>query len=952
MKKLFFALLLMMCAAVPAWADGASVRGDVNGDGEVNPADIAALIDYLLNDTYVIVDGDVNRDGVVSTDDIAALIDYLLTGDWPAPDGETFTINGVTFTVKYVDGGTFMMGATDEQMGDADDDEMPAHQVTVSDYAIGKTEVTQQLWQAVMGYNPSNNTGDLRRPVEMVSWNDCQEFVAELSELTGRNFRLPTEAEWEYAARGGNKSHGYKYAGGNTIDDVAWYKLNSDNQTGPVAAKAPNELGLYDMSGNVFEWCQDWFGMYTDEPQVDPTGTQEGEERVRRGGCFSSNSGYCRVSSRNSNSAMGSIRTTGLRVVLALDPTPVPKVTDVMDFNTVIVTATGEGDVTLYVNGEAVSNPYIAPRGEEAYTITARASAKAVGMKTTFSHERTITVPRMAPSTDTITVNGVDFTMILVDGGTFTMGATPEQAGEAWEEEMPDHQVTLSDFAIGQTEVTQELWQAVMGSNPSHFTGDLQRPVEMVSWNDCQEFITRLNELTGKYFRLPTEAEWEFAARGGLKSQGCKYAGSNTLADVAWYAGYSDGTTHPVATKAPNELNLYDMSGNVFEWCHDWCGDYTSEAQTDPFGPDEGGERVRRGGCFSSSARYCRVSYRGSLPSMESIRTTGLRLVMELEPTPVPVVNTVMGENTVTISAEGEGIVILYVNGESVQSPYVAQRGEESYTVTAQASARLDGMKTTRTPERTVVVPRLVAQSDTMSVNGVTFTMVTVEGGTFLMGATPDQGPDAISNTKPVHQVTVSGFAMGQTEVTQELWQAVMGSNPSQFADDPQRPVEMVSWEQCQEFIAQLNQLTGKHFRLPTEAEWEYAARGGNMSLSYMYAGSNNADEVAWQWHNRNGTDPNHPDYGTHTVAALLPNELGLYDMSGNVEEWCQDWYKDDYYTEEPQVNPTGPERTGFNVIRGGCWYFPTFMNTVSFRAANNTNEGNNTIGLRLVLDE
>ena len=203
------------------------------------------------------------------------------------------------------------------------------------------------------------------------------------------------------------------------------------------------------------------------------------------------------------------------------------------------------------------------------------------------------------------TVNGVSFKMIAVKGGTFQMGSD-----DGYEWEKPVHQVTLSDYYIGETEVTQELWSAVMGSNPSEFPGNMQRPVEMVSWNDCQTFISRLNELTGETFRLPTEAQWEYAARGGNKAQGRLYSGSDAIDDVAWYYDNSGGMTHPVKTKAPNELGIYDMTGNVYEWCSDWYGSYSSAAQTDPTGPSTGSYRVGRGGSWDSYALYCRVADR------------------------------------------------------------------------------------------------------------------------------------------------------------------------------------------------------------------------------------------------------------------------------------------------------------------------------------------------------
>ena len=228
---------------------------------------------------------------------------------------------------------------------------------------------------------------------------------------------------------------------------------------------------------------------------------------------------------------------------------------------------------------------------------------------------------------ETFTVNGVSFTMVAVEGGTFTMGCTGEQENDCDSDERPAHQVTVSNFYMGETEVTQELWKAVMGSNPSYFKGD-NLPVETVSCDDCQEFIKKLNELTGKKFRLPTEAEWEYAARGGSKSKGYKYSGSNTLGDVAWYDGNSGSKTHPVKTKRANELGLYDMSGNVWEWCSDWYGGYSSDAQTNPKGAASGSGRVLRGGSWFSYERNCRVSDRSDYYPGNRDCYNGFRLVI------------------------------------------------------------------------------------------------------------------------------------------------------------------------------------------------------------------------------------------------------------------------------------------------------------------------------------
>ena len=242
-----------------------------------------------------------------------------------------------------------------------------------------------------------------------------------------------------------------------------------------------------------------------------------------------------------------------------------------------------------------------------------------------FARDKNAPAATTAAGVETITVNGVSFKMIRVEGGTFTMGATSEQGSDANDREKPAHQVTVSTFSIGETEVTQE--QAVMGSNPSKFKGP-RRPVEQVSWEDCQNFIRELNSLTGRRFRLPTEAEWEYAARGGRKANGHKYAGSSAIDRVAWYDSNSGGQTHDVATKRANELGLYDMSGNVWEWCQDWWGDYSSGSQTNPKGPTSGSYRVNRGGSWRNIAMNCRVSYRHFITPSSRNYYLGLRLAL------------------------------------------------------------------------------------------------------------------------------------------------------------------------------------------------------------------------------------------------------------------------------------------------------------------------------------
>ena len=225
---------------------------------------------------------------------------------------------------------------------------------------------------------------------------------------------------------------------------------------------------------------------------------------------------------------------------------------------------------------------------------------------------------------ETCQVTVIPLEMVYVQGGSFIMGS---DVGSS--DERPLHQVTLGSFCIGKYPVTQELWETVMRHNPSHFRKGSNFPVETVSWNDAQTFITELNNITGLNFRLPTEAEWEFAARGGVQSQGYVFSGGASIDEVGWFFNSSSSlSTHPVGTKAPNELGIYDMSGNVSEWCSDWYGSYTASAKNNPTGPAQGSHRILRGGGWAVAANQCRVSHRAFDRPFASANWYGLRLAL------------------------------------------------------------------------------------------------------------------------------------------------------------------------------------------------------------------------------------------------------------------------------------------------------------------------------------
>ena len=466
-------------------------------------------------------------------------------------------------------------------------------------------------------------------------------------------------------------------------------------------------------------------------------------------------------------------------------------------------------------------------------------------------------VPPPAPCR-TIDVNGIKINMMCVEGGTFMMGAGSEA-----------HQVTLSDYMIAQTELTQGVWEAVMGreydkilttNKVDVINKGADYPAYGLTWYDCHEFITRLNQLTGLDFRLPTEAEWEFAARGGNNSKGFKYSGSDNLNEIAWYALNSDNLMHPVAQLKSNELGIYDMTGNAWELCLDGYAPYSTYPQTNPLVPFKN-EVVARGGSSYNgwSEDVCLITHRlRRTPNAERTRNT-LRLVLSDE---VKVKTIVVGDNA--------------------------------------------------------------------------FNMIAVDGGLFMMGDTIKG-----TNAAPIHKVTLSDYYIAQTELTQALYQYVMGSLPKQNIYGDNIPVERLTLDDCQMLCDSLNKLTGLHFRIPTEAEWEFAARGGNKSKGYKYAGSNNLEEVAWYQKNASGK--------LREVAQLSPNELGIYDMTGNAWSWVSDRYSDEYDT-TCSINPTGPTSGDMYIIRGGCVCRDNERVLLSYRYKIK-NKADYHVGFRLVMD-
>jgi formylglycine-generating enzyme required for sulfatase activity len=850
-------------------------------------------------------------------------------------DNLTFTINGVSFDMIFVEGGTFVMGCTPEQ-GNCYPGERPTHKVTVNDFFMGKFQVTQELWYAVMGttvqqqwlvqqteyrerlrkinaamaemiklgapYQPPltapfdvatlsggvlftaedytellNVVGHF--PMHFINYDACELFCHRLNQLLaeqlpeGYRFRIPTEAQWEYAARGGKMSKGYRFSGSDHINEVAWYDANSDGTTHEVGKKIKNELGIYDMSGNVWEWCRDRYSenYYNSSLSINPKGPAKGKQYnkwipyVLRGGSWDHGEWSCRAATRNKDVPLAAAENYGFR--LSLEPPP-----------------------------------KLSGSGFFGYTGNFTTSRLSSGKNLTFK------------------VNDQKLEMVFVQGGTFAMGCSSEN-NTCDSVEKPVRNVTLSNFYMGKLEVTQKLWYDVMGTtvqqqrdlnSPNwgiYGEGD-QYPMFYVSYEDCEAFCEKLNQLLRSQlpedykFTIPTEAQWEYAARGGSKSKGYIYSGDNKINKVAWWEGNSGGDTRKVGLKSKNELGIHDMSGNVWEWCRDWFEDryYSYGATTNPQGPLSGTHRVIRGGSLAQKAWHSRVTTRWNVEPEESTGNLGFRIAL--------------------------------------------QPAKDFFDVKSLKNAVRE------------LSPRSSPNNRNFKINDVGFEMIFVKGGTFTMGCTSDPN-NCFPNEEPIHSVTLSDFYVGKYQVTQQLWGKIMGTTLSQqrnlldstlvfYGEGDHHPMYYINYKDCEEFCEKLNQLLSKQlpkgykFSIPTEAQWEYAARGGRKSKGYSYSGDNFIGKVAWYEEDSNDQ--------TQEVGRKKKNELGIYDMSGNLWEWCIDWFDGDFYSYSPSIDPTGPVYGYQRVLRGGSWRSIPQACRVSCRSAGSPNERASNYGLRLVL--
>ncbi len=832
------------------------------------------------------------------------------------------------------------------------------------DIPLAKHEVTQEQYQQVMGVNPSHfsSSGEgktkvadratNRHPAEMVSWFDAIDFCNKLSGLQERRpcyatsdrrvtlasvdgYRLPTEAEWEYACRAGTTG-AYGFDDESDLGDYAWYLANSAATTHPVGEKRPNGFGLYDVHGSVWEWCWDWYdakyyGKLSGGDVVDPLGPSSvGGVRVLRGGLFFGHAGSCRSAYRRHGSAKDRFPSLGFRPAMTIDAVKA---------------------LTRTENAPPLAK---APFDPEQAKQHQQAWAKHLG----------VPIQKEVDLGD-----GEKLTMVLIPPGEFLMGSTDEErarflkeataagnqsALDATNAEGPQHRVAITKpFYLSAYEVTQQQYRLIAGTNPSYFSssGDgketvvgqvtQRHPVENVSWFDAVSFCNKLSEqekrrpsyaiternvtrTDGNGYRLPSEAEWEYACRAG-STGAFHFADESELDKHAWIAGNSRETTHPVGEKQPNGFGVYDMYGNVVEWCWDWYAAEHYETRAgrggvnDPLGPAAGMHRVLRGGYISQNAD-CRSASRGGQPPNTRISDAGFRLVM-------------------TIDA-----VKALTRTENVPPPAVAPFDAE------QAKQH-----------QTAWVEHLgVPVEKSVDIGGVgKITMVLIPPGEFLMGSTDEERArlveeakaadggfsiDRIPNEGPQHRVKITQpFWLSRHEVTRGQFRAfleqadhkteaerngkggfgVLGgkwgqdprlvwSNPG-FEQTDEHPVVQVSRNDALAFCRWLSKKAGGvKYALPSEAQWEYACRAGSTTLFYFGDSEAALREQVWSKENS--------PRGTHSVGQLKPNAWNLFDMHGNVWEWCADGYAADYYKQSPTDDPTGPATSPSHVSRSGGW--------------------------------
>ncbi|WP_200286278.1 formylglycine-generating enzyme family protein [Rhabdochromatium marinum] len=879
--------------------------------------------------------------------------------DSPIPFCDPFKDDsGVAPQMVFLPGGTFTMGSPD---GVGEDKEHPAHEVTLSHYAVGQHPVTVGEFRRFVeatGYRTEAEEGDGAwiwskgdprqerdanwrnpyisqddsHPVVCISWNDARAYCQWLSKETGQTYGLLTEAQWEHACRAGSNT---AYCFGDDeegLGDHAWYSRNAGGGTHPVGNRKPNVWQLHDMHGNVSEWCEDRYGGYSSEAEQDPSGSESGFSRVFRGGSWLYVAGSCRSADRHGRKPSHRYSHLGFRL-----------------------SRTGP----LHSYPFTLGPPELEVRPEPIAGLRDQLRDHSEG-------------PAM------VWLPGGLFTKELARGVFDEMGRWSDSGhwddSSIWGEtsKLP---IKIDDFSIGQYPVTfaeyDRFCEATKRKMPEdQGWGRDERPVINVSWKDAQAYCDWFSQETGESYRLATEAEWEYACRAGAETSWCCGADEAQLGDYAWYNKNAGGQTHPIGQKQPNAWQLYDMHGNVWEWCQDWYSDSYYERLSSELeqGSESGSYRVVRGGSWLHGAGSCRSAYRGRYEPSSRRDLLGFRL-----------------------SRTGPWRSHPLTLGGAQPSPDIQTEPQTRSPETAPRASAAGPTGRSRYAPREVFRDRfrIVGRDGTETPIDAP-KLVYLPGGTFPMG--DERGRD---NEKPVHSVRLDAFAIGRTpvtwgdyrrfcEATDRHWPEWLekgnqyhldtGSNNYYqqcgiSADAEDLPVVGVSWDDAVAFCAWLSEQTGKRYTLPTEAQWEYACRAGTTTRWSCGDDEKVLGEHAWYAENARRK--------LHPVGQKQPNPWGLFDMHGNVWEWCADWYASDYYQQlvigseqsssvtrkmpsrveqissgseqMPSENPSGSESGSDRVIRGGSWFLDAGGCRSAFRRHGRPSDRDGYLGFRLL---
>jgi formylglycine-generating enzyme required for sulfatase activity len=967
----------------------------------------------------------------------------------------SFTTAAVSTGFAPVHADSFVQGSPESEAGRFTDEGPQFTATLTTGVHLKQTEITWSEWSAVRalagaygftdmaaGRNGGDGDASGTHPVTMVSWWDVVKWCNLKSLIEGRrpayytaadlnagavfkvgtpevfvdwsapSYRLPTEAEWEFSCRAGTTGPVY-----GELSQIAWYAENSGDGTHPVGQLLPNNWGLQDMMGNVWEWCWDWKPAYDGSPKTDPRGAASGTDRVMRGGCFHNAASVCRSAYRNVGGFPGGrYPFIGFRPVLNIAPTLINPFIVAQPAARSLV----EGQsLTLTVRALGSPLTYQWFRNGIALTGATASSLSILAVEAGEAGAYTVVVSSSTGSTTSqpaavVVAGAADSTHVRVSSGDFVLGSPAGEAGRL-SEEGPTSEVTLTrSFRLKKTEVTWAEWSGVrqlaaqygytdlgVGRNGSQGDGSGAHPVTEVSWWDAVKWCNLKSERSGLQpayytlaylstlpdlsvstilrtgtppvhvdwaasgYRLPTEAEWEYACRAGTTGA---YAGP--VDTLAWYYDNSLRNTHGVGQLQANALGLHDMHGNVWEWCWDDFAAYTATPKSDPRTTvSDLQPRVVRGGSWGASSSLCRSASRGYQYADYSINDQGFRTLLpvatqagvktaqaaEVTATTALLGGTVTPSSTDTISAFG--VVFATTPNPSLATGTLLSATTPSGGFSVVASGLLQG---------TPYFARAYATTSSGTDYGAEIRFQTapattpvgfalIPGGVFQMGDALDGMSDA-----PVRTVNLSAFYMGKTEVTKAEWDEVRAWGEARGYTDlavgggraSNHPVHSMKWWDLIKWCNARSEKDGltpvyavngavmrtgtaeptanwtaDGCRLPTEAEWEKAARGGLKGKRFPW-GDTITHSQANYWSDERLTYDISPTRGYHPavdvgnfpytspVGSFAANGYGLHDMAGNVWEWCWDWYGT--YASGAQIDPKGVSDGSFHVIRGG----------------------------------